>query len=62
MDAEYLDFPKEYFNVVINRHAPVFPSQVDKVLKPGGYFITQQVGGENTANIHKIFGWPSNRK
>lgn len=62
MDAEHLDIPKQSFDIVINRHSTVFPFQVNKVLKTGGYFITQQVGGENAENIHKIFNWPSNKE
>jgi len=60
MDAKKLDFAKETFDIVINRHAPIYPEEISRVLKKGGYFITQQVGGENAQNIHDIFGWPTN--
>jgi SAM-dependent methyltransferase len=60
MGAEKLDFSKESFDIVINRHAPIYPEEIDKVLKMRGYFITQQVGGYNSQNINDTFGWPSN--
>lgn len=62
MDAKRLDFPIGSFDTVINRHAPIYPEEIAKVLKKRGYFITQQVGGKNAQNIHDVFGWPSNGK
>ncbi|MBN2306211.1 MAG: class I SAM-dependent methyltransferase, partial [Anaerolineae bacterium] len=56
MDAAALEFPTESFDVVLNRHAPAHPAEVARVLKPGGTFITQQVGARNTANICTLFG------
>lgn len=56
MSAEALAFPDEAFEVVLNRHAPVFLPEVLRVLKPGGYFVTQQVGDQNMANIKREFG------
>jgi hypothetical protein len=34
--------------MVINRHEEFSAVEVGRVLKPGGYFITQQIGGENS--------------
>jgi SAM-dependent methyltransferase len=59
MAAQDLDFAGETFNVVLNRHGPVFVPPILKALKPGGYFICQQVGGLNTQNIIQLFGWES---
>lgn len=59
-DASALAFSAESFDVVLNRHAGVFPGQVVRVLCPGGYFITQQVGGKNSQNLFDAFGWGSN--
>ncbi len=39
------------FDIVINRHASYDPSEVRRILKPGGIFITQQVGGENCIDL-----------
>ena len=47
----------ESCDVVLNRHSSVHPSEVMRVLRPGGYFISQQVAERNTANIHAAFGW-----
>jgi SAM-dependent methyltransferase len=60
MKAQDLKFADGTFEVIINRHAPIFYEEVARVLKPGGYFITQQVGGRNTQNIFDAFGWGSN--
>ena len=48
-DGENASLPIEdnSFDVVINRHESYTLSEVKRVLRPGGYFITQQVGGEN---------------
>ncbi|NLA87582.1 MAG: class I SAM-dependent methyltransferase [Clostridiales bacterium] len=42
-----LPFEADTFDIVINRHASYDLNEVARVLKPGGLFITQQVGGEN---------------
>lgn len=56
MGAETLAFADATFDVVLTRHAPVAVPEVVRVLKPGGYFITQQVGVNNMANIRQEFG------
>ena len=40
-----LPFENNLFDLVINRHEHYVPSEVSRILKPGGYFITQQVKG-----------------
>lgn len=62
MGAESLEFPDASFDVVLTRHAPVFVPKVVRVLKPGGYFIAQQVGAENMDNIRQEFGTGSGVK
>ena len=37
--------------VVINRHDAYSPAEVARVLRPGGTFITQQVGGDDAAEL-----------
>jgi len=56
MDATRLDFADGSFDVVLNRHCSVFAGEIMRVLKPGGVFITQQVGDRNTYNICNVFG------
>ncbi len=54
--ADALPVPDTSFDVVLNRHAVVDVAEVMRVLRPGGYFITQQVGAQNTFNIATLFG------
>ena len=42
-----LPFEDERFDLVLNRHGDLNPDEIYRVLKPGGLFITQQVGAEN---------------
>jgi len=42
-----IPFADNLFDVVINRHESFDLTEVNRVLKRGGYFITQQVGGKN---------------
>ncbi|HEY2076066.1 MAG TPA: methyltransferase domain-containing protein [Streptosporangiaceae bacterium] len=44
------------FPVVINRHAVLDLGAVTAHLKPGGYFITQQVGERNMACVRQALG------
>jgi hypothetical protein len=40
--------------VIINRHTGYTISEVYRILKPGGYYITQQLGGLTTVNLSMI--------
>jgi SAM-dependent methyltransferase len=53
--AHAVPAPEHAFNVVLNRHAPLFAEEIDRVLTPGGVFITQQVGKNNTRAIYRAF-------
>lgn len=55
MSAEDLAFAEATFDVVLCRHAPFVVAKVIRVLKPGGYLVTQQVGAGNMANIRQEF-------
>ncbi len=48
-----LPFEDNFFDVIINRHESYNPSEVERVLKPNGLFITQQVGGMNNNALSK---------
>ena len=52
-----LPFPNSSLDVVLARHADYAPTEVARVLKPGGVFATQQMGDNDTANIFDTFGW-----
>jgi len=58
MDTHNLRFADATFDVVLNRHAPIAVGEISRVLKPGGYFITQQVATGNMANLAMEFGSP----
>jgi SAM-dependent methyltransferase len=55
MSGHALQFPDAEFDVVLNRHCTVCVEESYRVLRSGGYFITQQVGGGNTRNICTLF-------
>jgi SAM-dependent methyltransferase len=56
--SERLESVPETFDVIINRHAPFDLSAVVAHLRPGGYFITQQVGERNMACVKAAQGQP----
>jgi len=43
-----LPFDDGFFDIIINRHESFDLIEVKRTLKPGGFFITQQVGNKNT--------------
>lgn len=49
-----LPFADNTFDVVINRHGDKNPAQICRVLKPGGVFISQQVGAENDRELVEL--------
>lgn len=49
-----LPFPNNRFDLVINRHDGYDPIEVFRVLKPGGTFITQQVGGLDNLELNQV--------
>jgi SAM-dependent methyltransferase len=46
------------FDLILNRHAPLELRAIAGHLKPGGYFITQQVGERNMAAVKAALGQP----
>ena len=48
-----LPFEDNSFDFVINRHESFDLNEVNRVLKKGGYFITQQVGNKNSGEIRQ---------
>ena len=49
-----LPYPDESFHVVIDRHGDFNPGEIYRVLKPGGVFISQQVGAENDRELVEL--------
>ena len=50
-DPSRLPFEDESFDMAINRHGSFDAKEVFRVLKPGGIFVTQQVGGSNERDL-----------
>lgn len=53
-DNDRLPFPDACFDLVINRHDSFDPRDVYRILKPGGRFITQQVGGLDNLELNQV--------
>lgn len=49
-----LPFQNESFDVAINRHGDFNPTEIYRVLKTGGVFISQQVGTENDRELVEL--------
>jgi SAM-dependent methyltransferase len=53
-----LESVPETFDVIIDRHAPFDLAAVEAHLRPGGYFVTQQVGERNMSCVKAALGQP----
>lgn len=51
---DHLPFSDSSFDLVIDRHEGFDSHEVFRVLKPGGRFVTQQVGGENMLDLNRF--------
>lgn len=49
-----LPFADGSFDMVINRHGDFCAKEIYRVLKPGGVFLTQQVGAENDRELVEL--------
>ena len=49
-----LPFADSSFDIVINRHGDFGASEISRLLKPGGIFVTQQVGAENDRELVEL--------
>lgn len=49
-----LPFEDSRFDLVINRHGDFHADEIYRVLKPGGLFITQQVGADNDRALVRL--------
>jgi SAM-dependent methyltransferase len=49
-----LPFDDDYFDLVTNRHESFSPHELRRILKPGGRFITQQVGGQHNIRLNEL--------
>lgn len=51
---KHYPFEDQSFDMVINRHGEFNPEEIYRILKPGGLFITQQVGAENDRELVEL--------
>lgn len=51
VEGSSLPFEEETFDIIINRHESFDICELKGILKDGGYFITQQVGGRNNNDL-----------
>jgi SAM-dependent methyltransferase len=51
-----MPFAEASFDLVLNRHGGYRTAEVARILKSGGVFLTQQVGGHNLADLAALFG------
>lgn len=51
---DLIPYEDETFDLVINRHGSYIEDEVFRVLKPGGKYITQQVGSENMIALNEF--------
>ncbi len=49
----YLPLDEGQFDLIINRHEAFWGSELARILKPGGTFITQQVGEKNLTELNE---------
>jgi SAM-dependent methyltransferase len=57
MEGNDLRFDVDEFDIVLQRHSRVYVSEIVRVLRPGGYFITQTVGKRSSLYFLDAFGW-----
>ena len=50
-DASHVPFDDNSFDIIINRHGDLNQSEIWRMLKAGGYFVTQQVGSDNDREL-----------
>ncbi|KFM99934.1 class I SAM-dependent methyltransferase [Bacillus clarus] len=56
MDSADLTFPRSFFDIASSCHAPFVASELAKVIKKDGFFLTQQVSESDKLNIKEAFG------
>ncbi|GAA4920774.1 methyltransferase family protein [Stackebrandtia albiflava] len=57
---DVLPFEDARFDLVLNRHESFDAREVARILRPGGVFLTQQVGGGDLSELNAALGGPAN--
>ena len=50
-NAAHIPFDDASFDLIINRHGDFNAPEIHRLLKPGGIFVTEQVGGDNDHDL-----------
>ena len=50
-DPSAIPFPDESFDLILNRHGAFDPAELFRLLRPGGLFLTEQVGEDNDRDL-----------
>ena len=58
-EEKQLPFEDGKFDLVLNRHGFYHPPELSRIIKPGGVFITQQVGNRNDVGIRQLLSAPN---
>ncbi|MCM1188471.1 MAG: class I SAM-dependent methyltransferase [bacterium] len=53
-DPSQIPFEDEAFDLVINRHGGFDARELFRLLRPNGFFITEQVGGDNDRDLVEL--------
>lgn len=57
-DDHALPMAGEQFDLIINRHESYAAQELVRLLKPGGRFVTQQVGNRDCLELNRFLGAP----
>lgn len=52
-DPSAIPFPSGSFDLILNRHGSFDAAEAHRLLKPGGVFLTEQVGADNDRDLVK---------
>lgn len=52
-NSKKLPFKDDSFDLIINRHGDLNAGEIRRLLRPGGRFLTQQVGGDNCTDLNR---------
>jgi SAM-dependent methyltransferase len=53
--SERTPWSDDSFDLVLSRHEAIIPAEIGRILRPGGVFLTQQVGNEWWQEITPFF-------
>jgi SAM-dependent methyltransferase len=59
VESRDLPFEDQSFDLITNRHSELKAGEIFRVLRPGGKFITQQVGEQNDVGLRELLGLAS---